>query len=142
MASRVSSLSVYHWGARLARSSLLAARFNLRRRVQADPVTVVITYQAQVGQDTVALRELTTLIATVVANEPACMGIRLHQDADDDTRFLLYERWTDRDAYTGPHMRTPHLQAFIEKAPAFLAGPPDITFWEVIEDVPQTERPR
>jgi quinol monooxygenase YgiN len=40
--------------------------------------------------------------------------------------MLLIEEWTSEAAYTGPHMQTPHLQAFIGRAGAFLAGPPDI----------------
>jgi quinol monooxygenase YgiN len=98
-------------------------------------VTVMIRYQAQPGQGETARRELASLIATVVAQEPACLGIRMLQDADDDTRFLLVERWTDRAAYTGAHMQTPHIQAFIRQAPAFMAGPPVITFWNVAGDV-------
>ncbi len=95
-------------------------------------VVVIIPYQAQPGKGEVARRELSALIAEVLSKEPACLGITLHQDPEDDTRFLLYERWTDRDAYTGPHMQTPHIQAFIARAPGFVAGPPTITFWSVV----------
>ena len=89
-------------------------------------VSVVIAYQAQPGQGETAGRELAALIATVVSTEPDCRGIRLLQDAADADRLVLIERWTSEAAFTGPHMTTPHLQAFMQRAPGFLAGPPQI----------------
>jgi quinol monooxygenase YgiN len=98
----------------------------------AAPVTVVIAYRAQPGKGAQAKAALAPLIQTVLAREPDCLGITTLQDAADDTRFLLYERWTSQAAYTGPHMQTPHIQAFIQGAAAIFAGPPDITFWHDI----------
>jgi quinol monooxygenase YgiN len=93
------------------------------------PVTVLVAYQAQPGAAEIAVRELTELIGTVVAKEPACRGIQLYQDPGDPSRILLWEEWADRAEYVGPHMQTPHLTAFIERAAGFLVGPPDISFW-------------
>lgn len=102
-----------------------------------DPVVVVIHYQAQPGQSARARSELGALIREVVTLEPDCLGIRLHVDTGDASRFLLYERWTSQAAYTGPHMRTPHLGAFIAKAGEFLTGPPVIDYWHLTDDVVQ-----
>ncbi len=101
----------------------------------ASPVIVVITYRAQPGMGAAASGALAALIGTVLATESDCLGISLLQDQADDTRFLLYERWTSQAAYTGPHMQTPHIKAFIGGAAALFAGPPDISFWD---DVPLT----
>jgi quinol monooxygenase YgiN len=92
-------------------------------------VTVVIEYRAQSTQVQKAMAELDDLIATVVAVEVDCFGIRLLQDPADPARFLLYEQWSSREAYLGPHFQTPHLQDFIARAPEFMAGPPVIQFW-------------
>jgi quinol monooxygenase YgiN len=100
-----------------------------------EPVVVVIRYQAQPGQSERASTELRALIREVVALEPDCLGIRLHVDAGDATRFLLYERWTSQAAYAGPHMQTPHLGAFIAKAGEVFAGPPVIEYWHLTDDV-------
>lgn len=97
--------------------------------MSATPVTVVITYRAQPGKGAAARAALAPLIRTVLAEEPDCLGITTLQGAADDTRFLLYERWTSQAAYTGPHLQTPHIQAFIRDAAAIFAGPPEITFW-------------
>lgn len=95
----------------------------------SSPVTVVITYRAQPGKGAAARTALAALIALVLAMEPDCLGITLLQDPADDTRFLLYEEWTSQTAYTGPHMQTPHIQAFIRGATDTFAGPPSISFW-------------
>ncbi len=92
-------------------------------------VTVVIRYEALPGKADVAQAELADLIRTVVRQEPECRGIWLHQDTTIPEKLLLVEHWTSQEAYTGPHMQTPHLTAFIERGKAFLAGPPEITFW-------------
>ena len=94
------------------------------------PVTVLIVYRAQPERADAGLRVLADLVGTVVAEEPACLGITVHQDASDPTRILLLEEWRDEASYVGPHMQTPHIRAFVEKAPEFFAGPPEISFWE------------
>lgn len=99
-------------------------------------VTVVITYQAQPGRGEKARDELASLIATVVSLEPDCHGIRLLQDSADPDRILLIEEWTSQEAFTGPHMQTPHLQAFMQRGQEFLAGPPELTFWSEFVAVP------
>ncbi len=104
-----------------------------------DPVVVVIHYQAQPAQSARTSTELRALIREVVALEPDCLGIRLHIDAGDPSRLMLYERSTSQEAYTGPHMQTPHLDAFIAKAAEFLAGPPVIEFWHLADDVMPSE---
>lgn len=98
-----------------------------------DGVIVLIEYRALPGQETVAQRELAALVAIVVENEPDCSGIEMLRDVDDGGRIVLYERWSSREAYTGPHMRTPHILAFIEKAPELMAGRPTITFLNPVE---------
>ena len=100
-----------------------------------EPIVVVITYKAQAGQGARTLKELTSLIGEVVAREPDCGGIRIHHDPDDDMRVLLYEQWSSREAYTGPHMQTAHLGAFMARAREFLAGPPTIEFWQLDGDM-------
>ncbi len=105
-------------------------------------VTVLITYHALPGQAERAVRELSELITTVVATEPDCLMIRLLQDPADPARILLYEEWTSREAYLGPHFQTPHLTAFIARAGSLFTGPADIRFWTMKTEVlpPNTRR--
>lgn len=90
---------------------------------------VVVSYQALPTQVETARREISALVATVLSAEPECRSIEMLQDANDPARFMLVERWPDRETFLGPHMQQPHIQTFIERASAFLAGPPDISFW-------------
>ncbi len=96
----------------------------------AEPITVLIRYQALPGREDEALALLSELIATVVREEPDCLGIELLTYESDRGRILLNETWTSREAYLGPHFQTPHLKALIEAAPASFAEAPDISFWE------------
>jgi quinol monooxygenase YgiN len=95
----------------------------------AGDVTVLIRYLAQAGKSAVARRELEALVDVVLAEEPACKGIWIHENMSAPEQLLLVEHWSDEDAYRGPHMQTPHIQAFMARAREFIAGPPDITFW-------------
>lgn len=93
------------------------------------PVIVHIEYRALPEQAGRAVSALDELIATVVATEADCLGIRLLQDSQDPTKILLIEDWTSQDAYLGPHFQTPHLQAFIARAAEYFQGRPVIQFW-------------
>jgi quinol monooxygenase YgiN len=97
-----------------------------------ESVVVLISYRAQPGREEAATRDLAALIATVRATEPDCLGITMLAESTDPTRILLHEVWTSREAYLGPHMQTPHLRAFIERAGSLFAGPPEIAFWNAV----------
>ncbi|MGH7630999.1 MAG: putative quinol monooxygenase [Gemmatimonadales bacterium] len=75
--------------------------------MSAEAILVLVAHRALPGCVDRALSELKELIATVLATEPACHGIRLYQDLADPTRILLLEEWADQAAYVGPHMQTP-----------------------------------
>lgn len=94
-----------------------------------DTIIVLIRYTAQPGKVPEATSALTELIETVVREEEDCIGITMHAGLDDPGMILLHEEWTSREAYLGPHMQTPHLRAFIDRAAELVAGPPEITFW-------------
>lgn len=103
-------------------------------------VIVAITYQALPGQVEAAVAALTDLIRIVVAEEPDCASIRLYQDPGEPARIFLYEEWTSREAYLGPHLETPHLLAFKERAGALFVGPPERGFWRLAAEFPEERR--
>lgn len=92
-------------------------------------IYVIIRYRAMAGCAEVAARELAALVATVREREPDCTGITIVQRDEDPTDFTLIETWTSREAYAGPHLQTPHIQAFKARAGEFMAGAPEITYW-------------
>jgi quinol monooxygenase YgiN len=100
-----------------------------------DPIVVLIQFRVQPGKESLATQVMTSLIATVRKLEPACSGITMIRDAADPARVLLYERWSDRDSYMGPHMETPHIKAFKSQAGELFAGAPEISFWNTVARV-------
>jgi len=102
------------------------------------PVAVLIHYTAKPGNEDAAGSALASLIEKVVRLESACISIDLCRDTETPGRFMLYEIWADKAAYTGEHMRTPHIQAFIASAGAMFVGPPDITFWNPVRRIAGT----
>ena len=93
---------------------------------------VLVIYRSLPEHADTAKREIGSLITSVQAIEPDCGGITMLQDASDPTRFTLIEHWPSQEIFLGPHMQQPHIQAFIQSAGAFLAGPPEISFWHSV----------
>lgn len=103
--------------------------------MHAQPIVVLIEFRIQPGKESLATQVMTSLIATVRREEPACSGITMIRDAANPSRILLYELWPDRDSYMGPHMETPHIKAFKAQGGDLFAGPPEISFWDIIARV-------
>jgi quinol monooxygenase YgiN len=103
--------------------------------MRTDQIVVLIDFKIQPGRESLATQVMTSLIATVRREEPACSGITMIRDAADPTRILLYELWPDRDSYMGPHMETRHIKAFQAQAGELFAGAPAITFWDIVSSV-------
>lgn len=91
---------------------------------------VLVKYKAQPSKEIDAVMALTKLIEDV-KKEPHFVSIKLHVDPKDKTNILLYEEWSSETYYNSEHMNTAHLQKFIGDSRSFLAGPPDISFWQV-----------
>jgi quinol monooxygenase YgiN len=99
-------------------------------------VTVVITCAIKPDKIEMARRELGAVIRTVLATEPACHGIVVHDDPKNPCRLLIIERWDSEEVFTGPHMQTPHMKTFLETAAQFLDGAAEFGFWRQILMVP------
>ena len=95
-----------------------------------DNVIVLVKYKTQPGKDSTALVELKTLI-DIVKKEPYYVNIIVHVDLNDKSNILLYEQWSNEAYYNGDHLKTKHLKQFMINSRAFLAGPPEITFWRI-----------
>ena len=103
--------------------------------MHADPIVVLIEFRIRPGTESLATQVMTSLIATVRREEPACSGITMIRDAADPSRILLYELWPDRYSYMGPHMETPHIKAFKAKGGELFTDAPHISFWDQVSRV-------
>jgi quinol monooxygenase YgiN len=73
---------------------------------------VVARYVVKEGrEDTVV--QLMRSNAEASRQEPDCLEFSVYQDVDDPRRVLLYERYTDEDAFQAHH-RTPHFRDLVE----------------------------
>ena len=91
---------------------------------------VLVKFKAQPEKGEVSVTEITKLIENV-KHEPHFIEIKLHVDPKDNTNILLYEEWENADYYNTDHMETAHIKEFIKNSENFLAGPPEITQWDV-----------
>ena len=100
---------------------------------QKDPtnnIIVIVKYKTQPNKSVDAVTGIKKLIEEV-RHEDHFVNLRLHADQKDNSNILLYEEWDDELYYKNQHMKTKHLQEFIVESQAFLAGPPEITFWKI-----------
>jgi len=100
--------------------------------MKTEAVTVVITCAIRPEKLATARRELAAIIEIVMADEPACQGIRVHEDPRNPHRLMIIEIWDSEETFTGPHMQTPHMQSFLKKAEGFLDGVAAFGFWREV----------
>lgn len=98
--------------------------------MNAKPLTVIATLKAKPGLEAALRQELLALIAPS-RRDAGCLGYDLHQAADNPAHFLFHENWASK-ALLDAHLAQPHLQAFMAKAGALVAEPPQITLWQKI----------
>lgn len=96
--------------------------------MRSDAVTVLVRLQLLPEFIEQGKRDLLDLGREVRKLEPACLAIELAQDLDAPTKITMIEKWSSREAYEGPHMRSPHMQAFIQQSAKYFMGPPDISY--------------
>lgn len=96
----------------------------------ANNIIVIVQYKTLQNKSVDAITGLKMLIEPV-KKEDHFVNLRLHVDQKDNSNVLLYEEWDDELYYKNQHMKTEHMQQFIVESQAFLAGPPEITFWKV-----------
>src|SRR5581483_6046792 len=75
-----------------------------------------------------AFRHATAENARHSRNEPGIARFDFLQQADDPTRFVLYEVYRDPDA-PARHRETPHYKAWFERVPDMLVEPRTRSFY-------------
>jgi len=99
---------------------------------RTDQIIVIVRYTAQPGKGDQAIAAISELVAKVKSVEPQSGGITILRDTADKTKITLIEKWPSQEAFLGPHMKQPHIHAFIQSSRDFLAGPPEISFWNTL----------
>ncbi len=94
-------------------------------------VTVLALIKAKPGLEDTVKNELTALIEPT-RKEPGCIGYSLHQNSEDQSRFMFYETWKSREDLD-KHLAMPYLQALVAKADDLFDGPLDVSMWQVAD---------
>lgn len=97
---------------------------------QPENLVVLVQYKTLPNKSIDAVTGLKNLIEEV-KKEDHFIKIKLHVDQTDNSNILLYEEWDDEQYYKNQHMKTAHLKKFIVESQAFLAGPPQISYWKI-----------
>jgi quinol monooxygenase YgiN len=62
--------------------------------------------------------------------EAGCRSYRFYGDLEDPAVFLVFEEWDGPEALAR-HFTTPHMQTFLTAVPDLVAGPPEISRYDV-----------
>ena len=93
-------------------------------------LTVIAHIRAKPGQESRVRQVLQGLVSATRA-EAGCINYDLHQSQTDPALFVFYENWTS-EAHLDAHSKSPHIQSFRKVAGEILAGPVEITKWQVV----------
>lgn len=64
--------------------------------------------------------------------ENGCISYQLHQSIGDETKFVFYESWVDKESID-KHFETPHFKNWMEISDKFLAEPAVVTILRKVE---------
>jgi quinol monooxygenase YgiN len=93
-------------------------------------LTVIAHIRAKPGQES-RVRQVLQGLVTATRAESGCINYDLHQSQTDPALFVFYENWTS-EAHLDAHSKSPHIQSFRKLAGEILAGPVEITKWQVL----------
>ncbi|WP_226658842.1 putative quinol monooxygenase [Pseudalkalibacillus hwajinpoensis] len=73
-------------------------------------ITINAILKAKAGKEKELYQELTKVIVPS-QQENGCVAYTLHRSLEDDSVFVFYEMWEDKDALEA-HITSPHYQAY------------------------------
>ncbi len=94
---------------------------------------VVAKLKAAAGKEKEMEKALMDIIPKV-SEEEGTLVYTLHQDQNDPTTFLFYEKYKDTDALVA-HSSTPHFKALFKTIKPLLEGNPEITMYNELAGI-------
>jgi quinol monooxygenase YgiN len=95
------------------------------------PHVVLVRLKTKDGQADEFKRELQELLPRI-RQESACIEIVGHQDPEDPTRFMLFERWRSEATFTEFESGRGYLQDYLARVGDLWAEPRDLSVWEPV----------
>ena len=84
----------------------------------------IVTLRAKLGK-TEQLGDALKILIAQTRKEPGSTVCELHQAAEDDATWMVYERWTGEAAFAG-HMRAPYVADFLARVDDLVREPPSV----------------
>lgn len=86
------------------------------------PYTVFVTLDVLSEYLDEFVEAITANARASLKNEPGCLTFDVHRDAEIDTRFHLYEIYSDEDAFRVAHRSAPHYARWKEAAAKYVVA--------------------
>lgn len=95
-----------------------------------DNLLVIVKYKTQPNKNIDAIVALKALVVQA-EKEDHFVELKIYVDPDDNSKILVQEEWENAEYYKNEHMKTEHYQKFMTDSPNFLAGTPEISYWNL-----------
>ena len=83
----------------------------------------ILTVYLEVEPENIeAFKKEASVNALASNKEPGCLRFDFLQQADQPTKFMLYEVYRDEAAFKDEHLRTKHYKRWVEKGVPLLVG--------------------
>jgi quinol monooxygenase YgiN len=94
---------------------------------------LVVRLKAQNGKEQELEQLFQEMTGKVRQSEKNTLMYDLHRKTSDSAELLLYERYTDKEAWEVTHCSTPYFKKFLEALPNYIEGEPEVTEYELVE---------
>jgi quinol monooxygenase YgiN len=95
------------------------------------PFTLVVVVQVKKGEEKTFLEAAKPCVAAT-RKEKGCIAYECHQDVEEPTRFVFYERWKSPEALAA-HFKEEHLKSLADTLHKIADGAPKFAFLKLAE---------
>lgn len=97
----------------------------------SNPLVILVLLRALPGREEEAAALITGQLARIREQEPACLSIAVHRQAEDPARFMLHETWSDAASFDEFVTTRPYMLDYLERLGALLSDR-EMTRWEAV----------
>jgi quinol monooxygenase YgiN len=94
---------------------------------------LVARFKARKGKEKELEQMMREMTKKVRKNEKDTLMYDLHRKIGDSTDIMLYERYTDKNAWEVAHCSTPYFKTLIDTLSQYIEGEPEVMEYEVVE---------
>ena len=94
---------------------------------------LVVRFKALKGREKTIELLMRGVTRKVHENEKDTLMYDMHRKIGDSTEILLYERYTNRNAWEVTHMSKPYIKELLDELTKYIEGKPEVEEYEVVE---------